>query len=61
MTTPIRCAEFRPEGRPYVIRPAQGRAMIHGGADFVTLDFMGQDRFTGITQHIVGELVQRDL
>ena len=28
MTTPIRCAEFRPEGRPYVIRPAQGRAEL---------------------------------
>lgn len=28
MTTPIRCAEYRPEGRPYVIRPAQGRAEL---------------------------------
>jgi hypothetical protein len=32
MTTPtpkpVRCVEFRPEGRPYVIRPAKGRAEL---------------------------------
>ncbi len=28
MTTPDRCVAFRPEGRPYVIRPAQGRAEL---------------------------------
>ncbi len=25
---PVRCIEFRPEGRPYVVRPAQGRAEL---------------------------------
>lgn len=28
MITPVRCVAFRPEGRPYVIRPAQGRAEL---------------------------------